>query len=166
MGVHGDADEERGEGSSDAQAGEGDGLQGVKSGLSRALTRMVTEGEEAREQFRESQRYFTGRSRREDAGLTVTFEGVRYSVQGRRKTSVILEDVTGILEAGKMTALMGPSGSGKSTLLDVLAGRKTGEKGSARKRCWCFLRTWGGSPTGGHRHGIALSILRSGTHRG
>jgi ABC-type multidrug transport system ATPase subunit len=41
------------------------------------------------------------------------------------KKKVLLESVTGHLESGKITAIMGPSGAGKTTLLDVLAGRKT-----------------------------------------
>lgn len=37
----------------------------------------------------------------------------------------LLNDLTGALRPGVLTALMGVSGAGKTTLLDVLAGRKT-----------------------------------------
>ena len=35
----------------------------------------------------------------------------------------ILEDISGIVPAGRMTLLLGPPGSGKSTLLQALAGK-------------------------------------------
>ena len=38
----------------------------------------------------------------------------------------LLNNITGALRPGVLTALMGVSGAGKTTLLDVLAGRKTG----------------------------------------
>jgi len=36
----------------------------------------------------------------------------------------ILKDVTGLVQSGRLTGVLGPSGSGKSTLLNVLAGRQ------------------------------------------
>ena len=38
----------------------------------------------------------------------------------------LLNNITGALRPGVLSALMGVSGAGKTTLLDVLAGRKTG----------------------------------------
>ena len=35
----------------------------------------------------------------------------------------ILDDISGIIPAGRMTLLLGPPGSGKSTLLQALAGK-------------------------------------------
>uniref|UniRef100_M4BE24 ABC transporter domain-containing protein n=1 Tax=Hyaloperonospora arabidopsidis (strain Emoy2) TaxID=559515 RepID=M4BE24_HYAAE len=45
-------------------------------------------------------------------------------------TRELLKGVTGYALPGTMTALMGSTGAGKTTLLDVLAGRKSGKKGS------------------------------------
>jgi ABC-type transport system involved in cytochrome bd biosynthesis fused ATPase/permease subunit len=47
----------------------------------------------------------------------------------------ILNDVTGTLESGKMTAIMGPSGCGKSTLLNALTNRIKGG-GKTGGRVW------------------------------
>ena len=57
--------------------------------------------------------------------VPVTFKDVRYTVKVKKAEKVILDGLSGVMPAGRMTALMGPSGSGKTTLLDVLAGRKT-----------------------------------------
>ena len=38
----------------------------------------------------------------------------------------LLQDCSGVLRPGVLTALVGSSGAGKTTLMDVLAGRKTG----------------------------------------
>mmetsp|Transcript_3054 Transcript_3054/g.4360 ORF Transcript_3054/g.4360 Transcript_3054/m.4360 type:complete len:456 (+) Transcript_3054:474-1841(+) len=61
---------------------------------------------------------------------SLTFKGIRYTVKASRTHEQIelLKGVEGIIESGKMTALMGSSGAGKTTLLDVLALRKTSGK--------------------------------------
>ena len=60
--------------------------------------------------------------------VPVTFENIRYTVKVKKAEKHILDGLSGVMPAGKLTALMGPSGSGKTTLLDVLAGRKTSGK--------------------------------------
>jgi len=58
---------------------------------------------------------------------SLTFKDIHYTVIssiGKEKIE-LLKGIDGIVEAGKMTALMGSSGAGKTTLMDVLALRKT-----------------------------------------
>jgi len=57
----------------------------------------------------------------------LTFKNVRYVVKASTTDEQLelLKGVDGVVEAGKMTALMGSSGAGKTTLMDVLAMRKT-----------------------------------------
>ncbi|KAF8126758.1 ABC-2 type transporter-domain-containing protein [Boletus edulis] len=50
---------------------------------------------------------------------TFTWQHMNYEVAGRR----LLNDVSGYVAPGKLTALMGESGAGKTTLLNVLAER-------------------------------------------
>jgi ABC-type nitrate/sulfonate/bicarbonate transport system ATPase subunit len=66
--------------------------------------------------------------------LHLTFSDLSYTVQvtetdtatGQKRTvdRLLLQNLSGVLPAGSITALMGSSGAGKTTLLDVLAGRK------------------------------------------
>jgi len=59
--------------------------------------------------------------------VNLAFKDIRYTVNssiGKEKID-ILKGIDGVVEAGKMTALMGSSGAGKTTLLDVLALRKS-----------------------------------------
>uniref|UniRef100_A0A0D9WFM2 ABC transporter domain-containing protein n=1 Tax=Leersia perrieri TaxID=77586 RepID=A0A0D9WFM2_9ORYZ len=67
--------------------------------------------------------------------LTISFQNVNYYVdtpvemreQGYREQKLqLLHNITGAVQPGVLSALMGVTGAGKTTLLDVLAGRKTG----------------------------------------
>ncbi|KAI4379902.1 hypothetical protein MLD38_006141 [Melastoma candidum] len=54
------------------------------------------------------------------------FEGFLSSIHllpSRKKTFPILNDLSGIIRAGRITLLLGPPGSGKTTLLQALAGK-------------------------------------------
>ncbi|PVU98739.1 hypothetical protein BB559_001311 [Furculomyces boomerangus] len=65
----------------------------------------------------------------------ITFENLVYSIQlGNNKKinfrkgktiseKVIIDNITGSLRPGRLTAIMGPSGSGKTSLLNLLSGR-------------------------------------------
>ncbi|KAI0493371.1 hypothetical protein KFK09_023487 [Dendrobium nobile] len=66
--------------------------------------------------------------------LTMTFQNVNYYIDAPKemiergfsnKRLQLLENITGALRPGILTALMGISGAGKTTLMDVLCGRKT-----------------------------------------
>lgn len=57
----------------------------------------------------------------------LTFKDIHYTVNssiGKEKIA-LLKGIDGVVEAGKMTALMGSSGAGKTTLMDVLSLRKS-----------------------------------------
>ena len=46
-------------------------------------------------------------------GIDVAFSGVTYSVMVKAKPLIIIDNLSGLFRAGRMSALMGPSGSGK-----------------------------------------------------
>lgn len=64
-------------------------------------------------------------------GQDLEFENLSYSVMKRQKKdgewitkeAYLLDDITGQVLRGQVTAILGPSGAGKSTFLDALAGR-------------------------------------------
>ncbi|KAJ2724461.1 ATP-binding cassette transporter snq2 [Coemansia sp. Benny D115] len=58
-------------------------------------------------------------------GTTYTWKGVNYAVPVKGGERQLLENVSGYIKPGTMTALMGSSGAGKTTLLDALSQRKT-----------------------------------------
>ena len=56
--------------------------------------------------------------------VSITFKDITYSIASKKKgTKHILRGLSGSLQPGTMTAIMGPTGSGKTSLLNVLANR-------------------------------------------
>ena len=62
-------------------------------------------------------------------GVTISFQDVSVNVGKGTRAKTILSHVSGIVQAGTLTAIMGPSGAGKTTLVDVVTKRKnTGKR--------------------------------------
>jgi ABC-type multidrug transport system ATPase subunit/ABC-type multidrug transport system permease subunit len=68
-----------------------------------------------------------GREASAGDSLTVEYSDVEFFIRSKDKkgpiSRTILHNISGTIEAGKLTAIIGPSGCGKSTLLNVLSGR-------------------------------------------
>lgn len=63
--------------------------------------------------------------------IEITWEHVslRVPIKGNKTKKAVLLDVSGRVEAGQVSAIMGASGCGKTSLLNVLAGRVQAVKG-------------------------------------
>ncbi|KAI0467486.1 hypothetical protein F4859DRAFT_493510 [Xylaria cf. heliscus] len=61
-------------------------------------------------------------------GLSFTYNNLSFQPKGAAKP--ILQDVTGSIERGSLTAVMGGSGAGKSTFVNVLMGKTANTAGS------------------------------------
>ena len=59
---------------------------------------------------------------------SIEFQDLFVSLQSRNKTKYLLKDISGVLQAGSVTAVMGPSGCGKTTFLSALSDRINGGK--------------------------------------
>jgi ABC-type multidrug transport system ATPase subunit len=58
-----------------------------------------------------------------ESAAELCWQNLAFSVAIKAGRKQILQDISGKLEAGKLTCILGPSGSGKTSLLNILAGR-------------------------------------------
>uniref|UniRef100_A0AAG5D9G1 ABC transporter domain-containing protein n=1 Tax=Anopheles atroparvus TaxID=41427 RepID=A0AAG5D9G1_ANOAO len=59
------------------------------------------------------------------ASANIQFQNITYEVKHRKEQKLLLNNISGTFESGRLTAILGPSGAGKTTLLNVLSGFKT-----------------------------------------
>lgn len=55
---------------------------------------------------------------------TLQFCNISYHIPSGKENKLIIDDVSGRLEAGRLGAILGPSGAGKTSLLNILSGFK------------------------------------------
>ncbi|RKP12996.1 P-loop containing nucleoside triphosphate hydrolase protein [Piptocephalis cylindrospora] len=61
--------------------------------------------------------------------LTLSFHNLSYQLSSGK---ILLEDMSGVIQPGRFTAIMGPSGAGKTTLMRALMGKLQGIQGETR----------------------------------
>lgn len=58
--------------------------------------------------------------------VDITFKNLKYSVitnDRSKEERIILDNVSGVMRSGEITAILGPSGGGKTSLLNILAAK-------------------------------------------
>ncbi|KAJ8663054.1 hypothetical protein O0I10_001231 [Lichtheimia ornata] len=97
-----------------------------------ALTKLYLPGKapkprtnEEEDERRRRQQEVTANMEKVSTGTTFSWHHVNYTVPFKGGPLHLLNDISGIVKPGHLTALMGSSGAGKTTLLDVLSRRKT-----------------------------------------
>ncbi|KAG0748729.1 hypothetical protein G6F57_001161 [Rhizopus arrhizus] len=107
-------------------------MEYVKLNKSSTLTKLYIPGKapkprtaEEESERRKRQNEVTENMDSISTGTTFSWHNVNYTVPIKGGELQLLNNISGIVKPGHLTALMGSSGAGKTTLLDVLARRKT-----------------------------------------